>query len=76
LFETKEQRAKQSVLEFLPSSTGMKESKPNGIIPLFGQYGLDLATPWFREMVLKGYKFFELKGYISHKNSRQITLIS
>ena len=43
----------------------MKESKPNGIIPLFGQYGLDLATPWFREMVLKGYKFVDYrKNYI------------
>lgn len=44
----------------------MKESKPNGSVSLFGQYGLDLGTSWFREMHLKGYKFVDYRKNYSH----------
>jgi hypothetical protein len=44
----------------------MKESKPNGTSPLFGQYGLDLGTPWFRDMYLKGYKFLDYRENFIH----------
>jgi len=44
----------------------MKESKPNGDVSLFGQYGLDLGTKWFKEMFLKGYKFVDYRKNFHH----------
>lgn len=44
----------------------MKESKPNGSSFLFGQYGLDLGTPWFKDMYLKGYKFIDYRRNYTH----------
>jgi hypothetical protein len=44
----------------------MKESYPYGNVSLFGQYGLDLATKWFKEMYLKGYKFIDYRKNYTH----------
>jgi hypothetical protein len=44
----------------------MKESYPYSNVSLFGQYGLDLATKWFREMYLKGYKFIDNRTNFKH----------
>lgn len=44
----------------------IKESKPNGDSSLFGQYGLDLGTKWFKEMFLKGYKFVDYRENFHH----------
>lgn len=50
----------------LDRETIMKESKPNGSLPLFGQYGLDLGTRWFKEMYLKGYQFVDYRKNFKH----------
>jgi hypothetical protein len=44
----------------------MEESKPNGECSLFGQYGLDLGTTWFRDMYLKGYNFVDYRKNFIH----------
>jgi hypothetical protein len=44
----------------------MKECKPLGDVSLFGEYGLDLGTKWFREMYLKGYKFIDYRKNFIH----------
>jgi hypothetical protein len=44
----------------------MKECKPNGDCSLFGQYGLDLGTKWFKEMYLKGHKFLDYRRNFTH----------
>jgi hypothetical protein len=44
----------------------MKECKPFGDVSLFGEYGLDLGTKWFREMYLKGYKFIDYRKNFIH----------
>lgn len=45
----------------------IKENTPNGKLTFFGDYTtLDLATSWFREFYLKGYKF---KHYNIYKTS-------
>jgi len=44
----------------------MKECQPNGNISLFGQFGLDLGTKWFREMYLKGFRFLDYRNNFKH----------
>lgn len=53
-----------------------KETVPNGnIVPFGGYFKMDLADEWFRQMILKGYKFKNLDinkwcthGYFSEIN--------
>lgn len=55
-----------------------KETYPNGDTPLFGQYGLDLGTLWFRSLHLKNYKFINyyknfIHSYWSESSSGYVT---
>lgn len=50
----------------LDRETIMKECKPNGTTSLFGQYGIDLGTRWFKEMYIKGYNFVDYRKNFKH----------
>ncbi|MDR3569352.1 MAG: hypothetical protein P4L43_15095 [Syntrophobacteraceae bacterium] len=44
----------------------MRECRPNGDSPLFGQTGMDSGDIWFRSLHIKGYKFAYYKKHYKH----------
>ena len=50
-----------------------KETYPKGNTPLFGTYGLDMGTLWFKSLHLKGYKFVDYRKNFIHSYWSEIS---